>query len=802
MDYDRRYDHSSVNGLSKNMMDDKKRRNYKLVADPMLRGGGQKIYRFEGIDPAENRPISVRDPRSRLTRLWTRRQPADLPVPKFKYDHYYVGSPPPNEITFTNLNDNINKDFLENMVKVFGQLEEVKIYYNPKNKKHLGIGKVQFASSKQAKACAEKLNNTSKMGNIMSVFIDAGGKERQKILEDVLAEKPKTTAAAIPSAPPTPTRTSDPRRRSSVGFPNAPSSSSLQSDMSTSAQSESSFEAYDPEAYEPPEYEFHMGQQQNFGSLGPNNMGPGNMGTSYPQSERSFAAASDRGYASATPVSDYSTGSGKPVFDIMNTGMTPGMTPAMTPNVSGNFYNAHNQYGIGQNQDYNSGYGFQQPSYNNLPNTPLMPVDTQQPPPPHPPPQQQQHNYQNEPDNSNYSSDPRDRNRHWKRDQDSDRFDGRKDSDRYDGRKDYWERGQDRYRDRNNERDRGIDRSDRYSNKDRNRFSDRDRYNDRDKERNKEKERSKSINNEKESKPITPKTPERQTSQEDDHRPLSLDSRIQSLLQGTGMADTFGSPPSDSASESKKKEQTPPHNKWEKTPVPKTPEMTQPSPVPFVGMDGMYNPNFYDQYGNSILNNNLNNQSVCDNLSTSILDEASEKKFMSVLENFVKELKQVMQKDLCKKMVENSAFKSFDSWWTSEELKNKKKFRPPSPQQSYDDQSKDNTEMAVKEEEEEEGESDKEDSEEKSLRPVRKRAILSDSESEDEASEREGRESGESEESESSSGDEEEDDDEDDSDDEDSDEEESSSEESSSEESSSEEEEEKSKDDQAEKTGV
>lgn len=654
--------------------------------------------------------------------------------------------------------------------------------------------------------------------------------------------------------------------------------------MSTSAQSESSFEAYDPEAYEPPEYEFHMGQQQNFGSMGPNNMGPGNMGTpSFPPSERSFAAvSSDRGYASATPMSEYSAGSSKPVFDIMNTGMTPGMTPAMTPNVSGNFYNAHNQYGMGQNQDYNSGYGFQQPSYNNIQNTPLMPVDTQQPPPPHPPPQQQQHNYQNEPDNSSYPSDPRDRNRHWKRDQGdknynnrggrghhrdwrrnsrnsrdsdnnyysnrdnnresdrfdgrSDRFDGRKDSDRYDGRKDYRDRGQDRHRDRNNDRDRGNDRSDRYSsNKDRNRFSDRDRHNDRDKERSKEKERSKNTTSEKEIKPIKPKTPERQISQEDEHRPLSLDSRIQSLLQGAGMADTFGSPPSDSAGEPKKKEQTPPHNKWEKTPVPKTPEMTQPSPVPYVGtesenmrtpynftqdyhsndsesfkeridrklthkldfreqeipmnssqfngngfynqtpvinsqvqqsdithqtvdastadadddrmsissggsddqkievnsqilrndsssnlnnmsqssanfissmpplvssgglnqwqagmansynanysnftnfmghsgMDGMYNPNFYDQYGNSILNNNLNNQSVCDNSGTSIMDEASEKKFMSVLENFVKELKQVMQKDLCKKMVENSAFKSFDSWWTGEEEKNK-----------------------------------------------------------------------------------------------------------------------------------
>lgn len=50
--------------------------------------------------------------------------------------------PPPNEVTFTNLNDNINREFLEKMCESFGKLEEAKIYYNPKTKKHMGIGKV------------------------------------------------------------------------------------------------------------------------------------------------------------------------------------------------------------------------------------------------------------------------------------------------------------------------------------------------------------------------------------------------------------------------------------------------------------------------------------------------------------------------------------------------------------------------------------------------------------------------------------------------------------------------------------
>jgi len=55
--------------------------------------------------------------------------------------------PPPNEVTFTNLNDNINKEFLEKMCEPFGKLEDAKIYYNPKNKKHMGIGKVSYIIS-------------------------------------------------------------------------------------------------------------------------------------------------------------------------------------------------------------------------------------------------------------------------------------------------------------------------------------------------------------------------------------------------------------------------------------------------------------------------------------------------------------------------------------------------------------------------------------------------------------------------------------------------------------------------------
>lgn len=79
------------------------------------------------------------------------------------------------EVSITNLNDNISKPFLENLVKKFGAIEEAQIYYHPKTKKHLGTARITFMEAKSAKACVEKLNQTSVMGNIINVFFDPFG---------------------------------------------------------------------------------------------------------------------------------------------------------------------------------------------------------------------------------------------------------------------------------------------------------------------------------------------------------------------------------------------------------------------------------------------------------------------------------------------------------------------------------------------------------------------------------------------------------------------------------------------------
>lgn len=80
------------------------------------------------------------------------------------------------EITITNLNDNVNRTFLESLLRKYGAVEECCIYYHPKTKKHLGTARVTFFEAKAARLCKEKLDNASIMGNLVHVIEDAFGK--------------------------------------------------------------------------------------------------------------------------------------------------------------------------------------------------------------------------------------------------------------------------------------------------------------------------------------------------------------------------------------------------------------------------------------------------------------------------------------------------------------------------------------------------------------------------------------------------------------------------------------------------
>nr|XP_046230288.1 histone-lysine N-methyltransferase SETD1B-A isoform X5 [Scatophagus argus] len=161
-------------------------RSYKLIIDPALKKGSHKLYRYDGqtfsIPNPGIQPVDiVRDPR--IGRLWTKYKETDLPVPKFKIDECYIGPVPPKEVTFARLNDNIREGFLTDMCKKFGEIEEVEILYNPKNKKHLGIAKVVFETVKAAKVAVQTLHDTSVMGNIIHVELDPKGENRLRYFQ-------------------------------------------------------------------------------------------------------------------------------------------------------------------------------------------------------------------------------------------------------------------------------------------------------------------------------------------------------------------------------------------------------------------------------------------------------------------------------------------------------------------------------------------------------------------------------------------------------------------------------------------
>lgn len=61
-------------------------KNYKLLIDPFLVKGATKLYRYDGVVPGDPSypPVQCRDPRSQLSRIWNKLEPADLPVPRYK----------------------------------------------------------------------------------------------------------------------------------------------------------------------------------------------------------------------------------------------------------------------------------------------------------------------------------------------------------------------------------------------------------------------------------------------------------------------------------------------------------------------------------------------------------------------------------------------------------------------------------------------------------------------------------------------------------------------------------------------
>lgn len=93
-------------------------------------------------------------------------------------DEFYVGPIPLKEVTFARLNDNIKEPFLAEMCAKFGEVEEMEILFHPKTRKHLGLARVLFTSTRGAKDTVKHLHNTSVMGNIIHAQLDIKGEEK------------------------------------------------------------------------------------------------------------------------------------------------------------------------------------------------------------------------------------------------------------------------------------------------------------------------------------------------------------------------------------------------------------------------------------------------------------------------------------------------------------------------------------------------------------------------------------------------------------------------------------------------
>ena len=81
-----------------------------------------------------------------------------------------MGLPPAIEVTVTNLNDNIDKQFLSGMLEKCGVYDDISIYYHPTTNKHLGVARIVFENAKASRLFVEKYNQKSVMGKVKCLF--------------------------------------------------------------------------------------------------------------------------------------------------------------------------------------------------------------------------------------------------------------------------------------------------------------------------------------------------------------------------------------------------------------------------------------------------------------------------------------------------------------------------------------------------------------------------------------------------------------------------------------------------------
>ena len=116
-------------------------------------------------------------------------EPLELPIPRMVIDDHYIGDPPKVEVTMDNLNDNINKDFLSNRIGKYGEWELMHIEYHPMTKKHLGLARIVFKQVQAAKECVTDLHGKSIMGKLVNCYLDPRFLMAKKMFEELTTDK-------------------------------------------------------------------------------------------------------------------------------------------------------------------------------------------------------------------------------------------------------------------------------------------------------------------------------------------------------------------------------------------------------------------------------------------------------------------------------------------------------------------------------------------------------------------------------------------------------------------------------------
>lgn len=160
-------------------------KNWKLMIDPVIKGKGHtKVIRYGGtLDGPDEKPAVIKDPRFGSI---MRQKEVDLKMPKFKYDKWSVGSPPMKSIFIYGLNDNINQEFLTSIFQPHGSIDQLKVYYHPKSRKHLGIAFVSFSKSSVTKEILAKYHGTQIMGNTVTIKPDPLCQITKKVLDKLI----------------------------------------------------------------------------------------------------------------------------------------------------------------------------------------------------------------------------------------------------------------------------------------------------------------------------------------------------------------------------------------------------------------------------------------------------------------------------------------------------------------------------------------------------------------------------------------------------------------------------------------